>query len=109
VRVSGEFAAGEFAAVDAIVSRYTGRGGAPGIAYGIVRDGELVHAGGTGERRLGGAVPDSGTVFRIASMTKSFSAGGEVRPRARWLAGGFPGGPGDDPAPADDDRRVPDR
>jgi CubicO group peptidase (beta-lactamase class C family) len=74
VRVSGEFTAGEFAAVDAIVSRYTGRGGAPGIAYGIVRDGELVHAGGTGERRLGGAVPDSGTVFRIASMTKSFTA-----------------------------------
>jgi CubicO group peptidase (beta-lactamase class C family) len=74
VRVSGEFAAGELAAVDAIVSRYAGRGGAPGIAYGIVRDGELVHAGGTGERRLGGAVPDSGTVFRIASMTKSFSA-----------------------------------
>ena len=60
VRVSGEFAAGEFAAVDAIVSRYAGRGGAPGIAYGIVRDGELVHAGGTGERRLGGAVPTAG-------------------------------------------------
>ncbi|HEY6788235.1 MAG TPA: serine hydrolase domain-containing protein [Trebonia sp.] len=72
--MSGEFAAGEFAAVDAIVRGYTGRGGAPGIAYGIVRDGELVHAGGTGELRLGGAVPDSGTVFRIASMSKSFTA-----------------------------------
>jgi CubicO group peptidase (beta-lactamase class C family) len=69
VRVSGEFAA-----VDAIAAGYTGRGGAPGIAYGIVRDGELVHAGGVGERRLGGAVPESGTVFRIASMSKSFTA-----------------------------------
>jgi CubicO group peptidase (beta-lactamase class C family) len=65
---------GEFAAVDAIVSGYAGRGSAPGLAYGVVRDGELVHAGGAGERRLGGPVPDAETVFRIASMSKSFTA-----------------------------------
>jgi CubicO group peptidase (beta-lactamase class C family) len=62
------------AAVDAIVSGYAARGGAPAIAYGIVKDGELVHAGGTGERLPGGPAPDADTVFRIASMTKSFTA-----------------------------------
>ena len=62
------------AAAEAIVSGYAARGGAPAIAYGIVRDGELVHAGGTGERVVGGPAPDADTVFRIASMTKSFTA-----------------------------------
>ncbi|HEY6794277.1 MAG TPA: serine hydrolase domain-containing protein [Kineosporiaceae bacterium] len=46
----------------------------PGLAYGIVRDGELVHSGGRGRCRLGGPVPDASTVFRIASMTKSVTA-----------------------------------
>ena len=36
--------------------------------------GELVHAAGLGERHIGGPRPDAGTVFRIASMTKSFTA-----------------------------------
>lgn len=44
------------------------------MAYGIVADGQLVHSGGFGEREIGGAVPDETTVFRIASMTKSFTA-----------------------------------
>jgi CubicO group peptidase (beta-lactamase class C family) len=39
-----------------------------------VRDGELVHARGVGERFGGGPAPDADTVFRIASMTKSFTA-----------------------------------
>ena len=48
---------------------------APGIAYGLVKDGELVHAAGTGEVVLGsGRVPALDDVFRIASMTKSFTA-----------------------------------
>ncbi len=46
----------------------------PGIAYGLVRDGELVHVGGRGEATSGGSVPGPDTVFRIASMTKSFTA-----------------------------------
>jgi CubicO group peptidase (beta-lactamase class C family) len=64
----------KYAAVDGIVSRYAAGNGAPGIGYGVVRDGELVHAGGTGVSRLGGAAPDAETVFRIASMSKSFTA-----------------------------------
>ena len=59
---------------DAIAARFAARGGQPGLAYGIVAGGELVHAGGCGERWLGGPAPDADTVFRIASMTKSFTA-----------------------------------
>jgi len=59
---------------DDIVRSYHERGGQPGVAYGIVRDGELVHAAGFGARSLGGTPPDERTVFRIASMSKSFTA-----------------------------------
>jgi CubicO group peptidase (beta-lactamase class C family) len=64
----------EFGEVGAIVAEYQAKGGQPGLVYGIVRDGSLVHAAGLGERSLGGAVPDADTVFRIASMSKSFTA-----------------------------------
>ncbi len=64
----------DFADVDALAASYQRRGGQPGLAYGIVIDGELVHAAGLGEQHLGGPPPDAGTVFRIASMTKSFTA-----------------------------------
>src|SRR5262245_25164242 len=63
-----------FAAVDALAESFQRRGGQPGMAYGIVADGRLAHAGGFGERWLGGPAPDAGTVFRISSMTKSFTA-----------------------------------
>ena len=62
------------AAIDAIAARFAARGGQPGLAYGVVAGGELVHSGGCGERWTGGPVPDEGTAFRIASMTKSFTA-----------------------------------
>jgi CubicO group peptidase (beta-lactamase class C family) len=63
-----------FAAADAIVSDFFGRGGQPAIAYGIVVGGELVHSAGFGARVLGAGPPDADTVFRIASMSKSFTA-----------------------------------
>jgi CubicO group peptidase (beta-lactamase class C family) len=65
---------GEFGDADAIAAEFQAKGGQPGLVYGIVRDGSLVHAGGLGERSLGGPPPDAGTVFRIASMSKSFTA-----------------------------------
>ena len=68
------FAADDFAAADAIVSDLFARGGQPAIAYGIVAGGELVHSAGFGARVLGGGAPDASTVFRIASMSKSFTA-----------------------------------
>ena len=64
----------DFADVDALAASHHQRGGQPGLAYGVVLGGELVHAAGLGERHLGGPPPDADTVFRIASMTKSFTA-----------------------------------
>jgi CubicO group peptidase (beta-lactamase class C family) len=65
---------GGLAAVDAIADSFQLRNGQPGLAYGVVAAGSLVHARGLGERWLGGPAPDAETVFRIASMTKSFTA-----------------------------------
>lgn len=62
------------AAVDAVAGSYHSRHGQPGLAYGIVAGGRLVHAGGHGHRWRDGPRPDARTVFRIASMTKSFTA-----------------------------------
>jgi serine-type D-Ala-D-Ala carboxypeptidase/endopeptidase len=47
----------------------------PGVAWGVIRDGALVHAAGAGTIREGEErLPDADSVFRIASMTKSFTA-----------------------------------
>jgi CubicO group peptidase (beta-lactamase class C family) len=47
----------------------------PGLIYGIVRDGSLVHSRGLGTLRVGeDATPTTSSIFRIASMTKSFTA-----------------------------------
>ena len=63
------------AEVDAIFDRFHARGLAPGLAFGVVIDGRLVHSGGRGTLRVGAdAPPDADSVFRIASMTKSFTA-----------------------------------
>ncbi|MEY5144978.1 MAG: hypothetical protein RL745_345 [Actinomycetota bacterium] len=47
---------------------------APGISYGVVHGGELLFAGGAGMATLGGTAPSAESIFRIASMTKSFTA-----------------------------------
>jgi CubicO group peptidase (beta-lactamase class C family) len=62
------------ARIDEIAARFAARGGQPGLAYGVVADGQLVHAGGIGESFAGGPAPQPDTAFRIASMTKSFTA-----------------------------------
>ena len=47
----------------------------PGIAFGVLHQGELAYVEGLGETTRGrGVVPDADSVFRIASMTKSFTA-----------------------------------
>ena len=71
---SGHIQQAALDAVAAIAESYLLRGGQPGLAYGIVAGGSLVHSGGLGESWLGGPEPAAGTVFRIASMTKSFTA-----------------------------------
>ena len=65
-------------ALDAIAAKFAAGGAQPGLAYGVVAAGSLEHAGGCGVRWTGadgeGPVPDAATVFRSASMTKSFTA-----------------------------------
>lgn len=62
-------------AIDERFARFRDDRRAPGVAWGVIRDGELVHTGGIGEAVVGEPrTPDADTVFRIASMTKSFTA-----------------------------------
>ena len=47
----------------------------PGVAYGVVLGDRLIHSRGLGTLRVGeDATPTAQSVFRIASMTKSFTA-----------------------------------
>ncbi|HEU4560577.1 MAG TPA: serine hydrolase domain-containing protein [Longimicrobium sp.] len=64
-----------FPAVDSLMRAFAERSRVPGIAYGIIVDGKLVHVGTAGYRELASRSPvDTSTVFRIASMSKSFAA-----------------------------------
>ena len=66
---------GALARVDEIADRLFGGWHVPGLAYGVTLGGALVHSRGLGTLRIGeAATPDAGSVFRIASMTKSFTA-----------------------------------
>ncbi len=61
-------------ALEAVFTRWARRERAPGIAWGLVRDGALAAGGGVGSLRAGEeAAPGVDSVFRIASMTKSFT------------------------------------
>jgi CubicO group peptidase (beta-lactamase class C family) len=64
-----------FPEIDRLVREFTTRENIPGAAWGIILDGRLVHVGTTGVRELVTRSPvTADTVFRIASMTKSFTA-----------------------------------
>lgn len=67
--------AAAFPTIDSIMREFAERSRVPGIAYGIVIDGKLAHLGTGGLRDVATRSPvDTATVFRIASMTKSFTA-----------------------------------
>ncbi len=61
--------------IDALADHTFGGWHVPGLAYGVIKGGQLIHTRGMGTLRLGeDAPPDARSVFRIASMTKSFTA-----------------------------------
>jgi len=63
-----------FPEIDKAFLNFAAGASAPGVAWGVIVDGELVHSGATGVRDVPSnakAMPDS--VFRIASMTKNFA------------------------------------
>ena len=57
----------------------------PGLVYGVVRGTELLHSGAFGSTTLGGPAPGVDSVFRIASMSKSFTAAAVLLLRDRGL------------------------
>jgi CubicO group peptidase (beta-lactamase class C family) len=64
-----------FPNIDRAFAAYAERQHIPGAIWGIVIDGRLAHVGVTGYRDVATRAPvDSSSVFRIASMTKSFTA-----------------------------------
>jgi CubicO group peptidase (beta-lactamase class C family) len=71
---AGKLAAA-FGDVDRLFTDFAAQSHVPGAVWGIVVDGDLAHTGWTGYRDLATKSPVSAdTVFRIASMTKSFTA-----------------------------------
>ncbi len=64
-----------YAVIDKIYKDYAEQNHFPGLVYGIVVDGKLVHAGGVGYADLANKTEaNSQSDFRIASMSKSFTA-----------------------------------
>jgi CubicO group peptidase (beta-lactamase class C family) len=64
-----------FPEIDRLFKDYAAGAHVPGAAWGIIIDGELAHAGVTGYRDVPSKAPVTpDSVFRIASMTKSFTA-----------------------------------
>ena len=63
------------ARIDAIFRQYAADKHVPGMVWGLVIDGQLASVGAAGVQNLSRPTPvGAGTVFRIASMTKSFTA-----------------------------------
>jgi CubicO group peptidase (beta-lactamase class C family) len=61
--------------VDSLFNNYAKQNHFPGLVYGLVVDGKLIHTGNAGYINLAEKIPaDSNSEFRIASMTKSFTA-----------------------------------
>ncbi|MDB5031318.1 serine hydrolase domain-containing protein [Mucilaginibacter sp.] len=64
-----------YAIIDKLYKDYAEKNHWPGMAYGIVVDGKLVHSGGIGYTDIDAKIPaDASSDFRIASMTKSLTA-----------------------------------
>lgn len=64
-----------FAEVDRTFDEYRLDAHVPGLVYGVVMDGRLAHVKGLGVQDLETKRPvTADTLFRIASMTKSFTA-----------------------------------
>ncbi|HET9427540.1 MAG TPA: serine hydrolase domain-containing protein [Allosphingosinicella sp.] len=62
-------------AIDAHFRQYMEAGHVPGLVYGIVRDGRLIHVGTMGVQDLEHRRPvTADSLFRIASMSKAFTA-----------------------------------
>jgi len=64
----------DFAAIDAYITEQMNNLGIPGMALGIVQDGQIAHVQGFGVADSSGRAVTPQTPFVIASVTKSFTA-----------------------------------
>src|SRR5215212_4657155 len=63
------------AVVDKLYKDHASRNHFPGFVYGVVADGKLIYAGSAGYTNVQIRTPaSSSSAFRIASMSKSFTA-----------------------------------
>jgi D-alanyl-D-alanine carboxypeptidase len=61
--------------IDALVGSHLSEAAVPGVAVGIVRDGELVDFFSFGQSDIAsGAIPTAKSIARVASVTKTFTA-----------------------------------
>ncbi len=61
--------------IDAEFDRWQANAHAPGLVYGVVKDGQILHLRFTGERDTATHAPvQADSLFRIASMSKAFTA-----------------------------------
>lgn len=64
-----------YPAIDSMMRGFAERARVPGIGYAVIVDGKIAHVGVAGLREVATRSPvDTATVFRIASMSKSFAA-----------------------------------
>ena len=64
-----------FPVIDEIFSSYARQNHFPGFVYGLIVDGKLIHTGNLGYSNISqNNLANSKSAFRIASMTKSFTA-----------------------------------
>ncbi len=64
-----------FSIIDSLYKKYADSNHFPGIAFGLVVDGKLVHTGSYGYTDIDKKIPvTSSSLFRVASMSKSFTA-----------------------------------
>lgn len=64
-----------FPIIEKLFKEYAEKNHFPGSAFGIVMDGRLLYSGGFGYTDLSNKIPvDKNSMFRIASMTKSFTS-----------------------------------
>jgi serine-type D-Ala-D-Ala carboxypeptidase/endopeptidase len=71
---TAEAPAADFAALDASFAKWMEEAHVPGLVWGVVKDGKLVHVKALGVQELDQRRPvTADTAFRIASMTKAFT------------------------------------
>ncbi|HUW77424.1 MAG TPA: serine hydrolase domain-containing protein [Candidatus Nanopelagicaceae bacterium] len=75
----------ELQEVDQIFDAYFQTGATPGLVYGVADGDQLIHSRTIGMSEIGSRTPTSRTTFRVASITKSFTAASAILLRDRGV------------------------